>query len=287
MKLSLLTYNMARTWELPKILEFAREGGYAGIELRAESGHAHGVELETAAEGRAAARRAVEDAYLEIACIGVSSRFDTVDTAKRRDVVDRTKRYIELAADVNCKRVRVFGNDMPKEGHSGDAPPAREAVMRYVGDALHELGEYASPFGVDVLLEMHGQFNYWHFARTSVEHAAHDRVGIVYNCDNRDLVAGSCASTYERVKHLIRHVHMHQFTRGFPYVELFGLLQRDGYQGYLSSEIDPKEPTTEDYLLMYAQLFRAWNALASLIKDRLAVQAAVAGNALTDVRKRA
>jgi sugar phosphate isomerase/epimerase len=192
--------------------------------------------------------------------------------------VERTKRYIELAADVNCKRVRVFGNDMPKEGLNGDTPPDRRSVIRYVGDALRELGEFAEPHGVDVLLEMHGQFNYWGFAPEAVEHAGHPSVGIVYNSDNRDLVAGSVASTYNRVKQYIRHVHMHAFTRGFPYIELFSLLQRDGYDGYLSSEIDAENPTQEDYLLMYGQLFRAWTALASVIGvDRLPVQAAVVG----------
>lgn len=263
MKLSLLTYNMAKSWDLPKVVEMARAGGFAGIELRVESNHKHGVELETTPEQRREIRDRVQDGYLEIACIGVSSRFDTTDEGRRREIVERTKRYVELAAGVGCGRLRVFGNDMPKEGAGGGAPPERDGVLRYVGDALRDIAEFADPYDVEVLLEMHGQFNYWHFARTAVEHAAHPRVGIVYNCDNRDLVAGAAAPTYERVRHLIRHVHMHAFTRGYPYPELFGLLRRDGYTGYLSSEIDQEIPTAEDYLLMYAQLFRAWNALAA------------------------
>jgi sugar phosphate isomerase/epimerase len=286
MRLSLLTYNMARNWELPKLLEFARQGGYAGIEFRAEARHKHGVELEANPEERREIRDRVQDAYLEVACIGLSSRFDTPDAQKRREVVERSMRYVELAADVNCRRLRVFGNDMPKEGQGGDSPTDRESVIRYVGDALRDLAEFATPYGVDVLLEMHGQFNYWYFARSAVEHAAHAGVGIVYNSDNRDLVGGAVASTYNRVRHLIRHVHMHQFTRGFPYIELFSLLQRDGYDGYLSSELDPEVPTPEDYLLMYAQLFRAWDALASVIgTDRLPVQAAVAGTLATATRR--
>ena len=121
------------------------------------------------------------------------------------------------------------------------------------------LGEFAAPFGVDVLLEMHGQFNYWGFARSAVEHADHARVGLVYNSDERDLVAGSVTSTYRHVRHLIRHVHLHDFTGGFPYPELFELLQTDGYDDYLSSEIELRgEPTREQYLAMYAALFRAW-----------------------------
>jgi sugar phosphate isomerase/epimerase len=91
-KLSLLTYNMARSWELPRILEMARHGGYAGIELRAESNHRHGAELESTPEQRREIRHRVQDAYLEIACLGLSSRFDTPDAGRRREVVERTRR---------------------------------------------------------------------------------------------------------------------------------------------------------------------------------------------------
>jgi sugar phosphate isomerase/epimerase len=282
MKLSLLTYNMARHWDLPKLIDVARQGGYAGIEFRAEAGHQHGVELDATPEQRREIRDRLQDAYLEAVCIGLSSRFDTPDERRRREVIDHTRRYFDLAADVHCRRIRVFGNDMPKQGLDGGPPPDRDTVTKYVGDALRELGEAAEPYGVDVLLEMHGQFNYWGFARAAVEHAGHPRVGIVYNCDLRDLVGGSVAPTYERVRHLVRHVHMHAFTRGYPYPELFGLLLRDGYQGYCSSEIDAQTPTAEDYLLMYAHLFRAWRALATAAGPAaLPLQAAAAGIAAT------
>jgi len=202
-------------------------------------------------------------------------------------VVDRTKRFIELAADIGARRVRVFGNDMPKQGVDGNPPPDRETVMRYVGDALRDLGAFGAQHKVDVLLEMHGQFNFWHFARTAVEHANHPCVGIVYNCDLRDLVGGSVAPTYERVKHLIRHVHMHTFTQGYPYLELFSLLQRDGYTGYCSSEIELQPVTEEDYMLMYAQLFRAWNALAAALgAHAMPAQAAAAATIATGYRKK-
>jgi sugar phosphate isomerase/epimerase len=287
LKLSLLTYNMARNWELPKIIEFARQGGFSGVEFRAESKHLHGVELETTPEYRRDVRDRMQDAYLEIACIGLSSRFDTPDRQQRKAVVERTKRFVELAAEVGCRRLRVFGNDMPKQGMGGDVPPDRESVLKYVGEALHELGEFGDSHTVDILLEMHGQFNYWHFARTAVEHADHARVGLVYNCDNRDLVGGSVASTYSRVRHLIRHIHMHEFTSGFPYPELFGLLQRDGYEGYCSTELGTEVPPPESFLLLYAQLFRAWVALSAAAGPAaLPLQAATSAITATGSRTR-
>lgn len=254
MKLSLLTYQMARSWELSKIIDVARTNGFAAIEFRVDAGHRHGVELEATPVQRRAIRNQVQDAYLAVAALGTGSRFDTPDTRRRQEVVEQTKRYIELAADVGSGRIRVFGNDMPK----GEAAPDRAEVLRYVGEALHELGAFAEQFGVDVLLEMHGQFNYWGFARKAVEHAAHARIGLVYNCDQRDLVGGSVAATYGEVRQLVRHVHMHSLTDGFPYAELFRLLVIDGYSGYLSSEVEQEIPAPEEYLALYATLFRAW-----------------------------
>jgi sugar phosphate isomerase/epimerase len=250
MKLSLLTYNLAKDWELDRILKAARAFGFAGIELRVEANHAHGVELERTPAERRAIRDRIEDAYLEVAGLGTSSRFDSPDPAKRQAMVERTKRYIELAADLGAPRIRVFGNDMP-------AGVSRDECLGYVGACLAELGEFAEGYDVDVLLEMHGQFNYWGFARAAVEIADHPNVAIVYNCDPRDLVAGSVAATYSQVAGLIRHVHMHEFVGPFPYPELFELLEADGYDGYFSSEVE-SEVTAEHLLGMYANLFRAW-----------------------------
>jgi sugar phosphate isomerase/epimerase len=250
-KLCLLTYDLARVWTLPKLIEVARACGFAGLEFRAEEGHQHGVELERTAPERRRIREQVEDAGLETVGIGTGCTFDSPDAAARKKSVEHARRYIDLAADVGARRVRVFGNDMT-------ASPRREDCIRWVGESLRALGEASAPLGVDVLLEMHGQFNYWGFSRAAVESASHPRVGLVYNCDPRDLVAGSIAATWSQVRGHVRHVHMHGFTDGFPYPELIARLAADGYSGYLSSEVEGAEPSREQYFAMYAMLFRAW-----------------------------
>jgi sugar phosphate isomerase/epimerase len=168
-------------------------------------------------------------------------------------MIDRTKRFVELAHDVGSRRVRVFGNNIP-------TGVRRDECVQYVAESLRGLGEFASEYGVDVLLEMHGQFNYWGFARTAVELANHPRVALVYNCDRKDLVAGSVAATYSQVRRHVRHVHLHELTDGFPYPELFELLRADGYDGYLSSEIEAADALSrEQYFATYAALVRAWS----------------------------
>jgi sugar phosphate isomerase/epimerase len=253
MKLCLLTYNLARAMDLTTLIQVARRCGYSALELRTDMSHAHGVEVVSTAAERRAIRDRIEDAYLEVACVGTGFRFESPDSAARAEQVTATERAIDLAADLGCTRVRVFGNNLPTE-------VPRDDCVRYVGESLRTLGEYAAPRGVDVLLEMHGQFNYWGFARGAVAFAAHPRVGLVYNCDQRDVVGSSVAAVYSRVRDLVRHVHLHDFSGAYPYPELFDLLRADGYSGYLSSEIEMENPipTVEQYLAMYSALFRAW-----------------------------
>ncbi|MBN1400899.1 MAG: sugar phosphate isomerase/epimerase, partial [Anaerolineae bacterium] len=187
----------------------------------------------------------------ELVGLGTGCRYESPDLTERQAMINRTKRYIELASDLGCRRVRVFGNRVP-------AGVRRDDCVRWVGESLRMLGEFAQPRGVDVLLEMHGQFNYYGYAREAVRIADHPRVALVYNCDTRDLVGGSVAAVYSQVRDLIRHVHMHEFLGPFPYPELIALLQADGYNGYFSSEIEVERPTPEHYLAAYASLFRAW-----------------------------
>ena len=250
MKLTLLTYDIAKHWDLPELIGVAQKCGFAGIEFRTALGHGHGVELEATPAQRRTIKEQMEDAYLAIAGIGTSERFESPALGERRTHIDTTKRYIELAHDLEAGRVRVFGNDMPP-----GVP--REDVIRYVGDALRELGEFAEDSGVDVLLEMHGQFNFWKFTRGAVEHAQHPQVGLVYNCDPRDVIAGSVSETYRYVWEHLRHVHMHELdAEDYPYAELLQLLFDDEYEGYLSAEIAGSSDP-ERVLSYYAALYRA------------------------------
>ena len=248
MKLSLLTYNIAAEWSLDQIIQVCKKNGYAAIEFRAELKHKHGVELETTPAQRKEAKYKLEDAYLAASGVGTSCVFESPDPSERDRNIDRAKRFIELARDIGAPHVRVFGNVIPKGVD-------RDECVKYVGESLRVLGEFADPIGVNVGLEMHGQFNFWKYTLRAVEIANHPRIAIVYNCDNRDLIGGSCAATYSYVRHRIRHIHMHEFTDIYPYRELFGLLKKDGYQGYLSAEINGG-PESERVAAYYAACFR-------------------------------
>lgn len=253
MKLSLLSFNIGKDMDLPTLLQSARKHGFAGIELRMQLGHKHGVEVNLSAAERQAVRDQFDDALVEISGLTTSNRFEYPDQKERAKSVAEVKGYLDLAAELDAHRVRVFGNDMPK-----DAGVNRSDVLKYVGDCLRELGEHAEGSGIEVNLEMHGQFNWWRYALRAVEHADHELVGIVYNCDPRDVVGGSVSETLSEVLLWTKHVHMHELSAtDYPYREFLGIMREWGYDGYLSAEIQDS-PDPDRVLGYYSALYRAY-----------------------------
>ncbi len=257
MKLSIDTWVICSEWTLDKIIEVSRANGYAGIEFRAEQNQQHGVELEASAAQRREIRRKLQDGYLEAACISTSQCLHWAEESKRREAIDRAKRYVDLAAEIDCGAIRVFGDGDPIAAGMDE----REAIA-ITGEALQEVAGHALETPVVVAFEMHGQFNLWQYAVGVVETADAASAALNYNCDRRDLVAGSVRETYARVRDLIGHVHMHDLEEAFPYVELFRLLQEDEYEGFCSLEVGYRGGDPEKVMALYAALWRAQVALA-------------------------
>jgi len=254
MKLSLLTYQLGKDMTLDELLAVVTANGIPGIDFRAELDHKHGVELDTTPEQRAEIRRRCEDAGVAICSIATGCRFQSMDAAERQANVERGKRFVDLARDVGAPRIRVFGDRF------GDND--RDVVVGNVGDCLRQLGEHAADGGVDVCLEMHGDFYKWEYALKAVQLADHPRIGIVHNCDPREAADGPIADSIGQVQDHIRHVHIHGLEGGkYPYAEFFALMQAAGYDGYLSLEC-AESPDAERVIALYAALFREMVASA-------------------------
>jgi len=252
MKLSIMTYQIAKDWDLETYLDVAATTGCAGVEFRVELGYKHGVELERTPEERQAIKETCAQAGIDVACIATGCRFHFPEPEKRAQQVALAKQYVQLAADLGSSRIRVFGNDLP-------ADVEKRRVVGFVGNSLREIAEFAAPLGVDVLLEMHGDFNDWRTAQVAAKWANHAGVGIIYNCDMRDLVDGSVKECFEGVHHLIRHVHFHSLLADYPYKELLQLLKDDGYDGFLSAEL-PASDDPETVMALSARLMNEYIA---------------------------
>jgi sugar phosphate isomerase/epimerase len=234
MKLSLLTFNLGREMTLDELIEVFHSTEIDGVEFRAEADHKHGIELERTPEERAAIKARCEDAGMPIACIATGCRFESLDDSERQAEIDRAREFTDLAADVGCKRIRVFGNAFPQGAD-------KQQVISNVGASLREIAEHSAPRGVQVNLEMHGDFYWWEYALQAVEIADHPGVGIVYNCDERELGFGPICGFVDPVLDRIRHVHMHDLESGYPYRALIGMLRHAGYTGWMSLECSPSE----------------------------------------------
>ena len=250
MKLSLDTYSIGTDFTLRDLLQLLPANGFAGVEFRCEANQKHGVEPEIAKAERQRIRTLLEAAGLEVSCLSTSQRFESPDPSVRQAVIDRVKQFIDLAADLGCERIRTFGNNFPP------AVP-KPQVIQYVGESLRECAKYAEDKGVDVLLEMHGQFYYWEYCLGAVKVADHPNVAINYNCDLRDLVDGSVGFTFNQVKDYVRHVHLHDLENpGFPYKELFSLLKGVNYSSFCSLEESYREGGEKKVIALYAALYR-------------------------------
>lgn len=250
MKLCLNTYNLGKNLNAKEMIKLCNKYGYAAIEFRTEKGHVHGVEPETTTAKLKEIRLMMEDAYLETASIATGCRFESPDVSIRKQNIENAKRHVEMAKIMDCSRIRVFGNLFP-QGID------RETHVGWVGEALREIAEFAVPYGVDVLLEMHQDFNYWKYSVNSVKLADMPNVGIVYNCDPKDVIGGSVEGTYNNIKKYLHHIHMHCFLNEYPYKELFGLLKRDGYEDFLSAEVDEETGEPDRMMGYYSALYYA------------------------------
>ncbi len=247
LQLGIVTYNIARDWDLPTLLQKLEALGYGGVELRTT--HRHGVEVALSADERREVRKRFEDSPVELVGLGSAFEYQSPDPALVRKQIADTKEYVRLAHDVGAPGVKVRPNGLPK----GEEP---EAVFRRIGEALHEVGEDAAGQGIEIRVEVHGSgTSEWPGFARIIEHADHPNVGVCWNSNPQDVPVdgGSIAPNFRLVADKIRTVHLRDLTdEKYPWRELFALLDASGYDGYTLAEIP--ESADPDRVLRY---FRA------------------------------
>src|ERR1043165_67992 len=105
MKLGIVTYNIAKDWDVPTIIKNCAETKFQGVELRTT--HKHGVEVNLTKEQRAEVRKRFADSPVQLMGLGSAFDYHTPDQAKLRADIGATKEYIVLAQDVGATGVKV------------------------------------------------------------------------------------------------------------------------------------------------------------------------------------
>jgi sugar phosphate isomerase/epimerase len=191
-------------WPLDRVLADARRYGYDGVEVRQVAGETDLLAVAELAPSRQAKLRATLT-QLGVAICGLSSsvRFDYPEPAVREDQLRVGKAYVELAAAVGARFVRVFGDVLPP-----GPPSAQEAALDQIAESLNLLGEFASTGGIDILLETHGDFADSNTVSSLMRRVESRAVGVLWDTHHPWKFFGEpLASTWARLEPWVRHTH--------------------------------------------------------------------------------
>lgn len=241
LKYSFMTFACPE-YTLEEVVDAAACYGYDGVEPRAEEGHRHKIELERTAPERLVIRKRFEHAGVAVACIATSVQLNRSDRKEWEHMVNKTKAFCELAADLGSKRIRVFG------GHDPNTSDPRAAAAR-VSEGLVACADTAAQCSVFICLETHDYFSAgadvaaicrgvgspWIRATWDVQHPVTAGEGISY--------------TAPLLMPFVEHVHFHDTDRGngkneivpigagqAPIRDLLRIFHDHGYEGYVSGE---------------------------------------------------
>ncbi len=204
MTISFMTF-VCPDWDVNQIITGAIRYGYDGVEPRAESGHAHGVELTATKKQRATIKAQFADGGVQIPCVATSIHYALAEEAKIAESIELSKRYGELAADVGSSHLRVFGGSTP-EGMSFDDAKKR------VTDSLRQAAEFAADFGVYVCLETHDAYSRAQDAAEVVKKANHPHAAINWDIMHPVRAGETVAESFGYVRDYVRHCHIHDGT---------------------------------------------------------------------------
>jgi sugar phosphate isomerase/epimerase len=232
--LGLVTYNVAKDWDLDTILRLCREARFEGVEFRTT--HAHGVERTLTSAQRAEVKRKCADAGLLQVSLGSVCEFHSPDAAVVRKNVEDCREWVVLAKDIGARGVKVRPNGLPK-----DVP--EEKTLEQIGRALGECGAFARDHGVEIWVEVHGdQTRVPPHMRRIMDVCSHPSVGITWNSNDTDVEDGSVATSFALLRPFLRCCHITDLGSAYPYRELFSLLAGSGFTGFTLCEFPEPVP---------------------------------------------
>jgi sugar phosphate isomerase/epimerase len=256
-RLGLVTWNLASGWDLDTLLKVCKPAGVSPVELRTT--HKHGVEPSLNKDRRREVRQRFADAGVDIWGCGSICEFHSPDAAEVKKNIESCKRFVDLAADLGGKGVKVRPNGLPKQ-----VPVP--TTLAQIGKALNECGKAAADAGVEIWLEVHGSgTSHPPHIKTIMLHCAHPSVGLTWNSNREDLTDGSVAASYKLLRPWVRSCHINDLYKDslgqYPYRDLFRLFREDGYDRVTLCEVG--RPIAEaDAALEFLRYYKAlWQEL--------------------------
>ena len=240
MKLSFTTLGCP-DWPFEKILDEAQRMGFTGIEVR-------GIEREMRAdkipyflpENAEKTKAAFEDKGLTIVGFGTSVYFH--DDNNFENALEEGRLAIDVCERMGIPGIRVFGDRI-----EGDLNSTIERVVK----GLRILSEYAKGKSVNVLLEVHGEFDRLERLIPVIEKVKDcPEFGIIWDIEHSYKVyEEDWPVFYAGIKPWVRHTHFKDVKKTdgkfeicipgegvVPMGDIYRTLMADGYQGWYSLE---------------------------------------------------
>ena len=264
-------------WDWRRILDEAAKSGYAALELRGIQAE---MDLSKVAQFTGAK---LKESLLDLAALnlkvsdlGASAMMHEPDAAKRAQHLNEAKRFIDLAAQLKARYVRVFPNALVK----GEEKAV--TIARIVA-GLRELGDHAQGSNVEVIVESHGEFTNAPLLSEIIVGAKHPNVAFLWDAHHTCVAGEKPETTWQALKSYVRHTHLKDSVaetgkEGRRYVltgkgsvpvrETVNVLVRGGYKGYYCLEwekrwhADLEEP--EVAFPHYAQVMREYLTAAGV-----------------------
>ena len=189
-------------WDWPTILKNTSQWGFAALELR---GIQDEMDLPKCPEFSGTrlpgTMRDLSGAGLTVSDLGASAQMHEPDPVKRAKHMDEARRFIDLAHQMRVPYVRVFPNQfIPGEDH--------QVTIARIADGLHQLGEYAGPAGVTVIVESHGEFRRPQELLPILEGAKSKYVAFLWDAHHTCVEGEKPADTYRELGKYTRHTHL-------------------------------------------------------------------------------
>ncbi|MGV8095455.1 MAG: sugar phosphate isomerase/epimerase family protein [Mangrovibacterium sp.] len=251
LKIGIMTYNLAKNWDIETIIKNCTEAGFLSTELRTT--HKHGVEVTLTTAEREAVKKRFKESSLETISLASAFAYHFPDQGLLRENIEGTKEYVLLARDIGATGIRVFPNAVP-EG------VPEEKTLKQIGKALAEVSEYANQFGVEIRVCVHGKgTNSVALIKKIIDYSDSPYVYVNWNCDPLDSAGKGFIYNFNSVKDRIRGVHLHElWVADYPYRLLFKLLSEMGYQGYCNAEVNESKDDPIRFMKYYRALFLAY-----------------------------
>lgn len=195
-------------WGWDEVIARGSEYGFDGIEIRMLKGE---VDLLAVPEFRQGVRRErlleCRDAGLVVCGLASSIRFHDRDERSRTEQLETGKAYLDLAAELEAGFIRVFGDVLSEAAKQGDATAKREE-LQWIAEGLWQLGELSQPYGIEILLETHGDFTATEDLPELMRNVDHPQVGLLWDTHHPWRFHGEDPGvTWERIGGWVRHIH--------------------------------------------------------------------------------